>query len=51
MVTVLDPSFGEDAVAFELPDRPASLVGSTSSIPAPQQSIQALTATVTACDL
>jgi hypothetical protein len=32
MVTVLDPSFDEDAVAFELPARPASLVGATVGI-------------------
>jgi hypothetical protein len=32
MVTVLDPSFDEDAVAFELPDRPVSLVGATVGI-------------------
>jgi hypothetical protein len=32
MVTVLDPSFGEDADAFDLPDRPVSLVGATVGI-------------------
>jgi hypothetical protein len=32
MVTVLDPSFDEDAAAFELPARPASLAGATVGI-------------------
>ena len=32
MVTVLDPSFDEDAAPFALPDRPVSLVGATVGI-------------------